>query len=211
MLKFYYSTATCSTICHIAFEEAGLPFEGIEVSWMRKINVEALEIVNPLGAVPALSINGRSLTETPAILEYIAETNPNANLLAKPGSFERLETMSWVAFANSDLQTAIGNILRLRRLELDDNAKAVVRKSGLERVEKYIAHTDARLAGREFVVGSTFTIADAALFTILGWAKWIEFSTNPYKNVTAYMKRIHSRPAVQKVLKAEGLTDFLQD
>ncbi|MGZ3652556.1 MAG: glutathione S-transferase family protein [Bdellovibrionota bacterium] len=210
MLKFFYSTATCSTVTHIALEEAALPFTGVEVSWSRNLNVSELAKVSPLGAVPALEIDGKLLTQTPAILEYIAEAAPTKNLLAKAGSFERLETLSWVAFASADFQKAYAPIFLARRLNLDDKAKAELRTSSLKNVEKYVAHLDANLAGKDFIMGKQFTIADAALFTFLGWTTWVEFDTTPYKNVTAYMKRIYARPAVQKVLKAEELLGFVK-
>jgi glutathione S-transferase len=209
MITFFYSTGTCSTAAHIALEEAGLPFEGVEVSWQRDVNVEKLNAVNPLGSVPALVIDGAPLTQNAAILEYVAEAAPAKNLLAKPGTMERLETLSWVAFATADLQKAVGPFFALKRAEIDDKAKAALRQVFLSRFEKYVAHANRHLAGRELLVGNRFTIADAALFTILGWAKWIEFPLAPYENVTAYMKRVYARPAVQKVLKAEGMLDYL--
>jgi len=210
MLKFFYSTGTCSTVTHIALEEAALPYTGVEVSWSRNVNVDELAKVSPLGAVPAVVIDGKLLTQTPAILEYIAEAAPGKNLLAKPGSFERLETLSWVAFASADFQKAYAPIFLARRLNLDDKAKTEIRKNSLEKIEKYVAHIDANLAGKDFIMGKLFTIADAALFTFLGWTTWIEFDTAAYKNVTAYMKRIYERPAVQKVLKAEELLSFVK-
>ncbi|MGZ6477503.1 MAG: glutathione S-transferase family protein, partial [Bdellovibrionota bacterium] len=197
-------------VTHIALEEAALPFTGVEVSWSRNLNVSELAKVSPLGAVPALEIDGKLLTQTPAILEYIAEAAPTKNLLAKAGSFERLETLSWVAFASADFQKAYAPIFLARRLNLDDKAKAELRTSSLKNVEKYVAHLDANLAGKDFIMGKQFTIADAALFTFLGWTTWVEFDTTPYKNVTAYMKRIYARPAVQKVLKAEELLGFVK-
>ena len=81
-LTFFYSTQTCSTAIHIALEETGLPFNGVEVSWKRKLNVAELEAVNPLGQVPFLVTNGRPLSQSIAILEYVADQAPEKKLLS---------------------------------------------------------------------------------------------------------------------------------
>jgi glutathione S-transferase len=211
-MKFYHSTATCSTVSHIVLTETNTDFTPVEVSWKRDLNVAELAKVNSLGAVPALALDdGRILTQNATILEYLADAKPEANLLAKFGSSERLATMSWVTFASADLQKAYAPFFIAGKISGPDSTKAEVRDHTIKAVSKYLDYIETNLAGKDFIVGKNFTIADAALFVFIGWSKWIEVKTAPYKNITAYMKRIYARPAVRKVLESEGLSDFLQN
>jgi glutathione S-transferase len=207
-MKFYYSTGTCSTACHIALEEAGAKFEGVEVSWQRNLNVEALDKVNPLGAVPALvSDTGVVVTQNAAVLEMVADLHPKARLLAAPGSWERAEIQSWVAFVSSDLQKAFQPIYRAEDMTTNAAAQAEIVAHGREGVRAYLKHVDERLKGREFIAADRFTIADAYLFTIVGWTSWNEIDLAPYANLTRYMARIKARPAVHRVLEREDMLD----
>lgn len=211
-MKFYYSTATCSTASHIALAEAGLDVTPIEISWKRNLNVDELAKVNPLGAVPALVTDeGNVLTQNAIILEYIADAKPGSHLLARHGSAERLETLSWLAFATADLHKAFVPILAAHRITSSDATKKELRDFATQNIAKYLSHIESNLEAKEFITGKQFTIADAALFVFIGWTKWAEIKTSPYKNISAYMKRIYQRPAVQRVLENEGLMDYLQD
>lgn len=209
MIKFFYSTQTCSTAVHLALEEAGLPFEGVEVSWRRKVNVEELEKVNPLGQVPALVIDGKSLIQSIAILETIGDLAKGKNLLAPAGSWERTETLAWLSFVGADFQKAFAPLFLASRWTQDIPAQTAIKNATLETLNKQLTYIDKALAGKEFLVGKTFTVADAYLFTIAGWCKWSEVKIAGYPNLVAYLKRIYQRPAVQKVLAKEEMMDFI--
>jgi len=210
--KFFYSTATCSTATHIVLAEADFDFTGVEVSWQRNVNVEELAKVNPLGSVPTLLLDsGHSLTQSSAIMEYAADQNPDARLLAKAGTVERLETMAWVSFAGADFQKWFTPILGAKRLTSVEAAYPEMRAFATSKLTGYLEHLDKSLAGKDYIMGKDFTVADAYLFTMIGWCKWVELKTAPYKNVHAYAKRVASRPAVKRVLEAEGLRDFIQE
>lgn len=212
MPKFFYSTATCSTATHIVLAEAGFDFTGVEVSWQRNVNVTELAAVNPLGSVPALQLDsGHALTQSSAIMEYVADQKPDSRLLAKAGTMERLETMSWVSFAGADFQKWFTPILGAKRLTAVEAAYPEMRAFALTKLKGYLEHVDKSLAGKDYIMGKDFTVADAYLFTMIGWCKWVELPTAPYKNVHAYAKRIYNRPAVKRVLEAEGLLGFIQD
>lgn len=128
MMKLYFSTATCSTACHIAMEELGLEFIPVEVSWKRNLNVDELNKINPLGAVPVLiSEQGKTLTQNVAILEYLADQKPSAHLLAEPGSWERNETISWVTFVASDLQKAFNPFFHSKDMTASESAQKEIR------------------------------------------------------------------------------------
>ncbi len=212
MPKFFYSTATCSTATHIVLAEAGFEFTGVEVSWQRNLNVDELAKVNPLGSVPALLLDsGHALTQSSTIMEYAADQKPATRLLAKAGSLERLETLGWVSFAGADFQKWFTPILGAKRLTSVEAAHKEMRTFALTKLTGYLEHLDKSLAGKDYIMGKDFSIADAYLFTMIGWCKWVELKTAPYKNVHAYAKRVAARPAVKRVLEAEGLTSFIQD
>lgn len=208
MLKFFFSTQTCSTAIHIALEEAGLPFEGTEVSWKRKLNVAELEAVNPLGQVPVLQDDGKTLTQSIAILEHIANLAPAKKLLPAAGTWEHSQAMGWLAFTGADFQKAFAPIFWSTRWTADVSAQMAIKKAAIDTIQKHLAFVDQSLAGKDFILGSQFSVADAFLFTITGWCKWSEVKTSGHKNLTAYLKRIYDRPAVQKVLAKEELLDF---
>lgn len=211
MLKFYYSTVTGSTATHIALREAGAEFTPVEISWSRNVNVEELNKVNPLGVVPAISVDGKPLTQTLAIMEYIADNHPKAKLLGAPGSWERAQAMSWLAFCSSDLQKSFAPLFRLRnKWVVDDKAKQEIKTHTVADVQKYLEHVDKNLAGKDFITGPSFTVADCLLFINLGFTKFAEIELTPYKNIHGYMKRVSQRPAVQQVLKEEGMLEMFQ-
>ena len=211
MMKLYFSTATCSTACHIAMEELGLEFTPVEVSWKRDLNVAELNKLNPLGAVPVLvSDQGKTLTQNTAILEYLADQKPSAHLLPERGTWERSETMSWVAFVASDLQKAFSPFFQAKSITESESAQKEITEFASKKVQALLDYIEQKLAGNDYIMGKQFTIADAYLFTVLGWTKWVKISTLGHKNITNYMKRVYDRPAVQSVLKKENLLDYLQ-
>jgi glutathione S-transferase len=211
MMKLYFSTATCSTACHIAMEELGLDFIPMEVSWKRDLNVTELNKLNPLGSVPVLiSEQEKTLTQNTAILEYLADQKPSAHLLAEQGTWERSETISWLAFVASDLQKAFSPFFQTEKMTKSESAQKEIKDFTTERIQVLLTYIEQKLAGKDYIMGKQFTVADAYLFTVLGWTKWVKISTLEYKNITSYMKRVFDRPAVQRVLKKEDLLDYLQ-
>ncbi len=204
MLKFYYSSFTCSTASHIALEESGLPYEAIEVSWKRNLNVEKLNQLNSLGAVPVLvTQKNEVITQNTAILEYIADQVPAKKLLASVGTAERSQTLSWVSFVASDLQKSYLPLFRAEAMTSSVGAQKEIEKFAEQSVRELLNHVDSALAKGGFIVGEHFTIADALLFVISGWAEWAEIDLAEYENLARYRKQIAERPAVEKILKLE--------
>lgn len=209
MLTFFYSTGTCSTAVHIALMEAGLPFEGVEVSWQRKVKLEELATVNPLGQVPVLVVDGRPLNQSVGILQYIAGRSPH--LFPAPGSWEFTQGHSWLAFIAADLQKSFGPLLEAARWTGNEEAQNDIRKATYAKIDKLLGYVNQSLAGKDFLLGSQFTVADAYLFVVAGWCKWAQIKIGKFPHLKSYMKRVHERPAVQKVLAAEGLDGYLPE
>lgn len=207
MMKLYYSAGSCSTSCHITLEESGLPYEAVKIDWdnAKDPNIAVVEKLNPLGTLPILiTEEGHQLDQNLAIHTYVAEKS-SRHLLPVANTIERAQAMNWLSFVASDLHKSIGGLFSLDEMTADSKAKSEVRNFIVQRSNGYIQHMETHLEGREYLMGTDFTPADAYAFVVLGWTKWMDIPLAPYKNVEKYMKRISERPAVAKVLKVEGL------
>jgi glutathione S-transferase len=209
-VKLYYSAGSCSTSCHITLEESGLKYEAIEVDWDNASdpNVALATKLNPLGTLPILITDeGKQLDQNVAIHVHVADRGTNKALLPPAGTIERAEALNWLAFVTSDLHKSIGALFGLQSISQDAAVQGVVRKYMVEKANEYLRYMDSKLAGKDYLMGKTFTPADAYAFVVTGWTKWLEIPLTPYSNIQSYMTRVASRPAVAKVLKAEGLLE----
>ena len=155
--------------------------------------------VNGKGQVPVLEFdNGDRLTEGPVIVQWIADQNPSADLIPTAGKPERYRVQEWLNFTTSELHKVYAPIFRPTT---PDAFKDISR----ENLGKRLGWLDKQLAGKQYLMGDTFSVADAYLFTVLRWSGRIKLDLNPYTNVTAYMDRVQARPKVQEAMKAEGL------
>lgn len=200
-MKLYYSPAACSLSPHIVLRETGLPFELVQVNIPQQQTADGADYraINPKGQVPALQRDdGELITEGPVIVQYLAERAPEKKLLAPAGSLERYRTQEWLNFICSELHKNFGLIFKYQSVAglKDVLAEAIVQRLGL--VEKH-------LQGREYLVGSDFTVADAYLFTVLSWCKFIGVELGGLPAVSAFNQRVGARPAVREALRAEGL------
>jgi len=208
-MKLYYSAGSCSTSCHITLEESGLKYEAVEVDWDNASdeNVALIAKLNPLGTLPVfIAENGKQLDQNLAIHTYVAEHAPDKKLLPPAGTFERAEAMNWLSFVAADLHKSIGALFSLEAMSSDKDVQTNLRKYIVAKVNENLSYMDARLEGRDYLMGKTFTPADAYAFVVTGWTRWFEIPLSPYKNIQAFMARVAARPAVAKVLKEEGLT-----
>jgi glutathione S-transferase len=193
--------------CHIGLEEAGLPYTAVCLDFSKPdANTAELAKLNPLGVVPLLVTDqGKTLTQNAAILEYIANAKPAAGLLPAAGTWERSEALSWLSFVAADFHKAFTPLFAAESAVSDKAAQAELKQWASKNIKEYLGYIDQALANKDYLTGKAFTIADAYLFTVGGWCKEVDLKTNEYKNFNTYMDRIYKRPAVQKVLKAEGL------
>ena len=160
--------------CHIGLEESGLPHDLVALDWDKNQNVAELERLNPLGCVPVLVDNeGRSLTQNEAILQLIADLAPSKKLLAPVGTWERAETLAWLSFVAADLHKAFSPLFIVDRVYKGEETKKEIRAATTANVQKHLEHVNAHLAGRDYLMGSQFTIADCYLFVVASWAEWV--------------------------------------
>jgi glutathione S-transferase len=193
MQKLYVSPGACSMSCHIAFEEAQLKFEPLVSKW------DEIVKLNPMHAVPVLVLeDGKVLSQNIAILLHIANQAPQADLLPKAGTWEYDQCVQWLSWVASDLHPAFSPLF-------NDQLPEDQRKAGELKVQRLLAVAEEQLAGKNFLLGNRLSVADCYLFAVYGWCKVVELPNDPYRNLNAFAARMAERPAVQTVLKREGL------
>jgi glutathione S-transferase len=201
MIKLYFSPGACSMSPHIVLREAGLSFDLVQANLRTHQLADGSDYyaINPKGSVPVLELdNGQRLTEGPAIVQYIADQVPASNLAPAAGTLARYRLMEWLNFITSELHKGYSPLFNPAT---PDAYKAMAR----ERLSGRLAWVDGQLAGQSYLMGDTFTVADAYLFTVANWSGLVGVETQQLANLTAFMGRVGARPAVQAVLKAEGL------
>jgi glutathione S-transferase len=200
-MKLYYSPGACSLSPHIALLEAGVPHELVKVDLRAKKleNGDDFLAVNPKGQVPALKLDsGELVTEGPIIAQMIAD-KAGKGLAPARDSAERYKLLEWLNYITTELHKNLGPMFSP---VLKDDAKAFFK----DRTMGKFKYLETALAGRDYLMGKQFTVADGYLFTMLMWATdrlGFDFSDMP--NLVAYKARVAARPKVQEALKKEGL------
>lgn len=199
-MKLYFSPGTCALCPHIVLHEAGLAHEAVKVDLKthRLPDGSDYYAVNPRGYVPLLELDdGQRLTENAAVVQYIAECAPDRGLLPPAGTLARTRVQEWLAFVGSELHKSFSPLFNPA---MPDEAKALFKKKLAER----FAWVDGQLAGKSFLMGETFTVADAYLFVMTGWTGRTGVDIAGLENLTAHQARIKQRPAVQAAQQAEA-------
>jgi glutathione S-transferase len=200
-MKLYYMPGACSLAPHIALREAGLPFdlEKIDGATKKTASGDDYTAINPKGSVPAIKLDdGQVLTEAAAIQQYIADKSPTKKLAPPAGTPERYRLQEWLNYIASEVHKGIGQLFN--KAMPDDYRETV--KKGL--ATRQLPYLEKALSGREYLMDH-FTVADGYLFTVLNWTKLHNIDLSAYPNISAFMKRVAARPAVQEAMKAEGL------
>jgi glutathione S-transferase len=200
-MKLYYMTGACSLASLISLHEAGIPFETAALDRPTRKTSDGLDYqqVNSKGYVPALRLDdGQVLTENVAVLLYIADRNPAAALAPVAGTLERYRLIEWLAFINSEIHK---NFSPLFSPDAGAETKQFVRGNLAKRLD----WLNAALGSKKFLSGDTFTVADAYLFTILGWPGHVGIDLAKWPNLKRYHAELGTRPTVVAALKAEGL------
>src|SRR3984957_884692 len=200
-MKLYYAPGACSLSPHIALHEAGLAHELVKVDLRAKKleNGDDFLKVNPKGQVPALALDsGEIVTEGPVIVQMIADQAPAKNLAPARDSAERYKLLEWLNFITTELHKNIGPMFSPM---LGDDAKTFFKDRAMGKFKLI----DNQLAGKDYLMGKQFTVADGYLFVMLRWADGHKMDLSGLKNLMAYKDRVAARPNVQAALKMEGL------
>ena len=200
-MKLYFSPGACSLSPHITLIEAGLSYESVLVDLKTHKLADGTDYytISPKGYVPLLELdNGERLSEGPAIVQYIADPAPAKNLAPANGTMARYRLQEALNFISTELHKGIGGLFNPA---MPEEAKALMRARGLMRLQ----WVNEQLEGRQYLMGDTFTVADAYLFTVANWTAHVGIDRSALTTLTAYMARVAARPAVQAAMKAEGL------
>lgn len=207
MTTLYYAVGACSLAPHIALEWIGAPYEAVKVGY----GSPELLAVNPAGAVPTLrEDDGWLLTQAGAILDYLAQKHPEADLSGGDSLREKAEAHRWSAFFTSDVHAAFWPVFMADRFTTTDTpeARAAVVEAGLAMVAKRFDLLDKHLEGRDWILGEgkgKRSVIDAYAFPMIRWAvRMLPNGIAPWKNIEALRARIAADPAVQKVLDRES-------
>lgn len=200
-MKLYYSPGACSLSPHIALQEAGLAYTPMLASTKSHKLQDGTDYytINALGYVPVLELdNGERLREGPAIVQYIADQVPDKQLAPANGTLARYRLQEWLTFIGTELHKGFSPLFNPATPE---DYKPMVRERLLQRLQ----WVDSQLAGKQYLMGDQFTVADGYLFTVTNWTQPTKLDISGLANLAAYRERVGARPAVQAAMKAEGL------
>ncbi|MDF0534334.1 glutathione transferase GstA [Shewanella yunxiaonensis] len=199
-MKLYFTPGACSLVPHILLEELGLAFELEQVDLKTKTTKSGADFsaINSKGYVPALVLdNGHVLTEVSVLAQYLSDLKPEAGLIPAAGE-ARYQLLSLLVYISTEIHKPMGSLFNPNA---SDDARAAA-QTLLTRRLNWIA---AELAGKPYLTGDSYTAADAYLFTVLGWARLVNFDLSPWPTLQALCGKVAERPAVQRAMKAEGL------
>ena len=200
-MKLFLKPGSCSLASHIVLEEIGRPYDTETVDLAKKLTASGADFwaINPKGYVPALLLDdGDLLTEGPAILQYLADLAPELQLAPANGSKARYQLQSWLTFIGTEVHKNFSPFFNPAATpEMKDLARA--------NLQRRLGYVNDQLAGRDFLMGDTFSVADAYLFTVVGWAKFVQLDLSAWPHLIAFQGRVAARPATQRALQAEGL------
>jgi len=200
-MKLYYSPGACSLAPHIALREAERRFdlERVDLKTQRTASGADYKRINPKGYVPALQIDGELLTENAVILQYIADLAPDRRLAPPPGTIGRYHLAEWLNFIATELHKQFWPLFT-------PGTPHSVESKLRGKVGERLLYVQEVLGDRGFLLGETFSVADAYLFVMLQWgARWgIDLQLFP--NLDDFEFRVAERPAVQVAMRAEGLS-----
>lgn len=200
-MKLFFSPGACSLAPHIVLKETQQAFKLEKVDTGTHTTADGADYyaINPKGAVPLLELeSGERLTEGPIIAQYLADKAGRADLLPAAGSMDRYRVMEWQNYITSELHKTFTPLFNP---ELDGSAK----KTLASVLRKKYEWVNTQLQSKDYLLGQSFTVADAYLFAVTGWAKYVSLDLADLKHLQDFLARVAGRPAVREALKAEGL------
>jgi len=200
-MRLYFSPGACSLAPHIILREIGGHFDLDLVDLKAKKTSEDRDYlaINPKGYVPALQLDDQQvLTEVPAILQYLADHASQKGLVPPPGTMERYRLVEIINFISAEIHKTFTPLFI-------DGVPEEVRQIFIGRLSKRVDFIAAQLDKSSYLLGDSFGIADAYLFTVLSWSRYVKFDLEPWPAVTTYLARLAHRPTVRDAMAAEGL------
>jgi glutathione S-transferase len=199
--KLYYAPGACSLAPHIVLRESGTDFTlaKVDTGTHRTADGADYYTINSKGQVPVLELgDGARLTEGPVVSQFIADRAGASSLMPPAGSVARYRVMEWQNYVTSELHKSFTPLFH-------GGLDATAKKTLASILRKKLEWVNGQLAGKSYLTGETFTAADAYLFVVLGWAKFVQIDLSDLLHLRAFMARVAERPAVREAMKAEGL------
>ncbi|CAN5479106.1 glutathione binding-like protein [soil metagenome] len=199
-MDLYFSPLACSLASRITVYEAGaegsVALRQVDTKTQKTADGADYRAINAKGMVPALRTDsGDILTENAAILPFLADQFPAANL-APTGGIERSRLSQWLSFIGSELHKSV--FTPLLSPKANDGAKTYARETAASR----LAYLDAHLEGRDYLL-DRFSVADAYLTAVLNWAQFVGIDLKTWPSVAAYYARVTARPHVARAMREE--------
>ena len=203
MLTLYFSPGACSLASHIGLEETGAPYE-VKPTLLAKgeQKTEAYLKINPRGKVPALSVDGKIITENTAILTYLARRFAEKKLMPTDPSEEArgIGTMCWFS---SIVHPSYQRANRPERFAEGEAAQAAVKENGRKSFWANCQEIDSMFRGNDWIMGGQYTLVDPYALVFYGWGVRGGFPMNELSAYTAWRERMLKRPTVRKVVESE--------
>lgn len=205
-MKLFYFPGSCALSPHIVLNELGIKHEVEKVDYAtKKTKSGDFNKINPKGYVPTLQLdNGEVLTEGTAIVQYLADQKPEAKLIPKAGTWERYKAIEWLNFIATEVHKPMGAMFGAAKMLQDKKGQEELKAAMLAGLSKRFDYLTEHLKKNTFLMGKDFTVADAYLFTVLGWTKHLNIDLSKWPALMGYWEKIQMRPAVAKALAEEG-------
>jgi glutathione S-transferase len=204
MLTLYYAPGTCARASHIALECAGADYEAHRLDFGRQQQQSAEYLrLNPKGRVPALATDQGVITETPAVLQYIAQVFPDAHLAPLGDAFAMAKVNEFNNYLSSTVHVAHAHRPRASRWADDEAAQASMRRKVAANMTDCFRLIENNMLRGPWVMGDRFSICDPYLFTIAGWLESDGVDIGQFPKVADHHARMNADARVQKVLAAE--------
>ena len=205
MMKLYYAQGTCALATHIALEEAGAAYEAVRVDFAAQAQRSPDYLrVNPKGRVPALVTDGGTLTETPALLCYVAQLFPEARLAPLADPFALAQVQEFNSYLCATVHVAHAHGRRGSRWADDAAAIEAMKRKVPATMTECFELIENKLLRGPWVMGEQYTVCDPYLFTIGTWLEGDGVDTTRLPRVLEHRRRMLARPAVAKAVAVEG-------
>jgi glutathione S-transferase len=198
--RFYFAPGSCALASHIALELAGADYEAVKLDFRAgQQQTPGYLAINPKGRVPALVTDRGVITETPALLLYIAQMHPQAGLAPLDDPYALAGLQAFNSYLCSTVHVAHAHRPRAYRWADDEAAQRSMQAKVAQNMGDCFAYIESQLRG-PWVLGEAFSVADPYLFTMGNWLAGDGVDIERFPRVAAHSRRVRELPAVQRVL-----------
>lgn len=204
-MKLFFSPGACSMAAHIVLEELGAKYDTQKVD-LRNKDPEYVKL-NPKGYVPALKTDdGKVLTENVAVLEFLGDQKPEKNMMPKAGTWDRYKATELLAFISTEIHKGFSPLFMAAMMHPnDEKAQNEMKEGAKKKIATRFDLIEQKLKGNQFLLGDHMSVADAYFFVMTVWSKKHQLEMSRWPSIMSFAERMQGRPAIQKVMQAEGL------